>query len=168
MLSEVDSKFVETVDSMREVAASDRRIKCLNEMVLNWKIAEWIKQCFSGKIEFRVLVCYQYGYLAIFSDLMITDVQEFGHFIDMALAAGGDDLSNEMLLNLHIVGLALAPIIYHPDLQGLDDMSVELAPALIKDPCQIIYMLRKVWEVLDKTPTLPELFVRDTIILRVV
>ena len=66
MLSEVDSKFVETVDAMREVAASDNRIKCLNEMVLNWTIAEWIKQCFAGKIpEFLVLVCYQYGYLAI-------------------------------------------------------------------------------------------------------
>ena len=98
-------------------------------------------------------------------DLMITDVQEFGHFIDMALAAGGDDLSNEMLLNLHVVGLALAPIIYNPDLQGLDDMPAESAPALITDPCQVIHMLRKVWEVLDKTPTLPELFVRDTIML---
>ena len=66
MLLEVGSQFVETVDAMKEVAASDRRIKCLNEMVLNWTIAEWIKQCFSGKIsEFRVLVCYQYDYLAI-------------------------------------------------------------------------------------------------------
>ena len=67
MLSEVDLKFVETVDAMKEVAASDTRIKCLNEMVSNWTIAEWIKQCFSGKIpEFLVLVYYQYGYLAIF------------------------------------------------------------------------------------------------------
>ena len=83
----------------------------------------------------------------------------------MALGAGGDDLSNEMFLNLHIVGLALAPVIYNPELQGLDDMPTESAPALVRDPCQIIYMLRKVWEVLDKTPTLPELFVRDTIVL---
>ena len=49
MLLEVGSQFVETVDAMKEVAASDRRIKCLNEMVLNWTIAEWIKQCFGGK-----------------------------------------------------------------------------------------------------------------------
>ena len=99
---------------------------------------------------------------------MNTGIEEFDHFIDMALAAGGDDLSNEMLLNLHVVGLALAPIIYNPDLQGLNDKPAESAPAVIRDPCQVIYMLRKVWEVLDKSPTLPELFVRDTIMLCVV
>ena len=49
MLSEVDSKFLEMVDAIKEGAASDRRIKCLNEMILNWTIAEWIKQCFGGK-----------------------------------------------------------------------------------------------------------------------
>ena len=94
-----------------------------------------------------------------------TDVEEFGHFIDMALGAGGDDLSNEMFLNLHVVGLTLAPVIYNPELQGLDDTPAESKSALISDPCQIIYMLRQVWEVLDKTPTLPELFVRVTIML---
>ena len=91
-----------------------------------------------------------------------TDTEEFGHFIDMALGAGGDDLSNEMFLNLHIVGLALAHVIYHPELQIQDDENAESVPVLVEDPCQIIYMLRKVWEVLDKTPTLPELFVRFT------
>ena len=49
MLSEVDSNFVRTVDAMEEVAASDRRIKCLNAMVENWKIAEWIKPNFRSK-----------------------------------------------------------------------------------------------------------------------
>ena len=111
-----------------------------------------------------VLICYEYCCLAVFHGIN-TGIEEFDHFIDMALGAGGDDLTNEMFLNLHVVGLALAPVIYNPELQNLDDIPEESAPALIRDPCQIIHMLRKVWEVLDKTPSLPELFVRVTIML---
>ena len=49
MLSEVDSRFVETVDALKEIAASDRRIKCLNAMVENWEKTKWIKECFCSK-----------------------------------------------------------------------------------------------------------------------